>query len=190
MIKVKFYGSLKEYGTEFSLDVRDTAEAIRALCSQIKGLRQKLQQGYYKVRIGKDYINPEALEEGLFYRLKEGQTVHFTPVIKGSKSGGIIQTIVGAVMVAVGYVFAWTGVGAVVGNMGLALMLGGVSQMLTRNPNTNIGTTEEKEKKTSTSFSNLSNLVAQGNAVPLAYGLIRTGSLIISQGVETVTIKG
>lgn len=51
MIKVKFYGSLKEYGTEFSLDVRDTAEAIRALCSQIKGLRQSLMQGLYKVRM-------------------------------------------------------------------------------------------------------------------------------------------
>ena len=189
MIKVKFYGNLKKFGNEFNLDVKDTAEAIRALCSQIKGLRQSLMQGLYKVRIGKDYINPEALEEGLFYRLKKGQTIHFTPVIKGAKNGGIFQTIVGAVMVAVGFAFSWTGVGAMVGNMGVALMLGGVSQMLTRNPNANTATTDEKEKQTSTSFSNLSNLVAQGKPVPLAYGLIRTGSLVISQGVETVTIK-
>ncbi|HDL5635099.1 TPA: tail assembly protein, partial [Mannheimia haemolytica] len=51
----------------------------------------------------------------------------------------------------------------------------------------NIG--NEKEKENSTSFSNLNNLVAQGKPVPLAYGLIRTGSLVISQGVETMTVE-
>ncbi|MFA9489579.1 tail assembly protein, partial [Mannheimia sp. E15BD] len=88
MITVKFYGNLRKFGTDFRLEVKDTAEAIRALCSQLTGLRETLRDGIYKVRIGKQYLDASALEKGLFYCLKKGQTIHFTPVIKGAKSGG------------------------------------------------------------------------------------------------------
>lgn len=52
-----------------------------------------------------------------------------------------------------------------------------------------MGEVDDKEKKQSTSFSNLGNLVAQGRPVPLAYGQILTGSLVISQGVETFDVE-
>ena len=193
MVTVKFYGNLKQFGTEFKFEVKDTAEAIRALCSQIKGFRQVLQQGYYKVRIGRDYLNPEALEKGLFYCLKDGQTVHFTPVIKGAKSGGVFQTILGVALIGASFFIPPAGLlgglitkSAVMG-LGIAMTLGGVSQMLTKTPT--MGEVDDKEKKQSTSFSNLGNLVAQGRPVPLAYGQILTGSLVISQGVETFDVE-
>lgn len=193
MVTVKFYGNLKQFGTEFKFEVKDTAEVIRALCSQIKGFRQVLQQGYYKVRIGRDYLNPETLEKGLFYCLKDGQTVHFTPVIKGAKSGGVFQTILGVALIGVSFFIPAAGLlGGVITRagvfgMGVALTLGGVSQMLTKTPT--MGEVDDKEKKQSTSFSNLGNLVAQGRPVPLAYGQILTGSLVISQGVETFDVE-
>lgn len=184
-VTVRFYGALKQFGTEFDLEVNNTAEIVRALTSQIPNLRQFLQQGLFKVRIGKDYLDNRYLEKGMFYQLKEKMVVSFTPVLKGSKKAGLFQTIVGAVMVVVGYAMSWTGVGAVVGNLGVGLLLGGVSQMLTKMPSMP-GIGNEKEKKNSTAFSNLSNMVAQGKPMPLVYGRIRTGSLIISQGVETL----
>ncbi|AOF54277.1 phage tail protein [Rodentibacter caecimuris] len=187
MVKVRFYGALKQFGTEFNLEVNNTAEIVRALTSQIPNLRQFLQQGLFKVRIGKDYLDSRYLEKGMFYQLKEGMSVCFTPVLKGSKKAGLFQTIVGAVMVVVGYAMSWTGVGAVVGNLGVGLLLGGVSQMLTKMPSMP-GMGNEQEKKNSTSFSNLSNMVAQGKPMPLAYGRIRTGALIISQGIETMDV--
>lgn len=193
MVTVKFYGNLKQFGTEFKFEVKDTAEVIRALCSQIKGFRQALQKGYYKVRIGKDYLTPEALEKGLFYCLKDGQTVHFTPVIKGAKSGGVFQAILGVVLIAVSFFVPAAGLlaglitQAGVFGMGVALTLGGVAQMLTKTPD--MGVVEDKEKKQSTSFSNLGNMVAQGRPIPLAYGQILTGSLVISQGIETFDVE-
>ncbi|HDL5267624.1 TPA: tail assembly protein, partial [Mannheimia haemolytica] len=45
MITVKFYGHLRKFGTDFRLEVKDTAEAIRALCSQLTGLRETLRDG-------------------------------------------------------------------------------------------------------------------------------------------------
>ncbi|WP_288677724.1 tail assembly protein [uncultured Aggregatibacter sp.] len=188
MVTVKLYGSLKQFGSEFKLDVKDTAEIIRALCSQLPKFRETLAKGFYKVRIGKRYMDSRYVERDLGYQLKDGMTVHFTPVVAGAKKAGLFQTIVGAVLAVVGYFFGWTGIGAVVGNMGVALMLGGVAQMMTKTP-TMPGQGKEAEKQKSTSFTNLSNMAAQGRPVPLAYGKIRTGSLIISQGVETYDVE-
>ncbi|HGO5823394.1 TPA: tail assembly protein [Mannheimia haemolytica] len=194
MVTVKFYGHLRKFGTDFKLEVKDTAEAIRALCTQISGLREILRDGVYKVRIGQQYLDPSALEKGLFYCLKKGQTIHFTPVIQGAKSGGIFQAVLGVALIGAAFftggasIAAWGAMSMTMGAMGASMLLGGVAQMLTKMPNApNIG--NEKEKENSTAFSNLNNLVAQGKPVPLAYGLIRIGSLVISQGVETITIK-
>ncbi|MEG9531414.1 tail assembly protein [Mannheimia indoligenes] len=194
MITVKFYGHLKKFGTDFRLEVKDTAEAIRALCTQINGLRETLRDGIYKVRIGKQYLDNSALEKGLFYCLKKGQTIHFTPVIQGAKSGGVFNFVLGAALIGASFFIPAAGLfgglitkGMVMG-IGASMLLGGVAQMLTKMPKAP-NTGNEKEKESSTAFSNLNNLVAQGKPVPLAYGLIRTGSLVISQGVETMTVE-
>ncbi|OOF50856.1 phage tail protein [Rodentibacter trehalosifermentans] len=164
---------------------------VRALTSQIPNLRQFLQQGLFKVRIGKDYLDSRYLEKGMFYQLKDKMTVCFTPVLKGAKRGGLFQVLVGAALIGAAFltggasIAAW-GIGAkMMGLMGASLLLGGVAQMLTPMPKMS-GISDDKEKKQSTAFSNLGNLVAQGRPMPLAYGRIRTGSLIISQGVETM----
>lgn len=199
MVNVRFYGSLKQFGTEFNLDCKTPAEVVHALTSQIPKLRQFIQQGLFTVRVGREYLDRRYLEQGLNQHLKDDATVHFTPVLKGSKRAGLFQTIVGAVMVVVGAVTSWAGGSALV-VAGIGLMAGGAAQMLTKMP-TMRGVTQtgavkpestkskQEEKKQSTSFSNLSNMVAQGKSMPLAYGLIRTGTLVISQGVETMDVE-
>lgn len=186
MVNVRFYGSLKQFGTEFRLDCKTPAEVIQALTSQIPKLRQFIQQGLFTVRVGREYLDNRYLEQGLNQHLREDATVHFTPILKGSKKAGLFQTIVGAVMVVVGTFTSWAGGAALVAG-GIGLMAGGVAQMLTKMPSMSTG--RDAEKKQSTSFSNLSNMAAQGRPMPLAYGRIRVGSLIISQGVETMDIE-
>ncbi|HDR1906705.1 TPA: tail assembly protein [Pasteurella multocida] len=193
MVNVKFYGSLRQFGTSFKIDAENTAEIIRALTSQIPKLREFIQKGYFTVRIAKEYIDNRYLEKGIFYKLKEGMTVHFTPVLKGSKRGGVFSVILGAALMVASIFVPGAGLfgglitkGAVFG-MGAALALGGVAQLLTPQPK--MPAINEKEKKQSTSFSNLSNMAAQGRMVPLAYGRIRCGSLVISQGVQTLDVN-
>lgn len=199
MVNVRFYGSLKQFGSEFNLDCKTPAEVVHALTSQIPKLRQFIQKGLFTVRVGREYLDNRYLEQGLNQHLKDDATVHFTPVLKGSKKAGLFQTIVGAVMVVVGAVTSWAGGSALV-VAGIGLMAGGAAQMLTKMP-TMRGVTQtgavkpestkskQEEKKQSTSFSNLSNMAAQGKSMPLAYGLIRTGTLVISQGVETMDVE-
>lgn len=186
LITVRFYGSLKSFGESFTLDVADTAEALRALFAQLPNLRQTIQQGAYKIRIGKQYIDNRYLEQGFFYKLKEGMTIHITLVIKGAKKAGVFQTIVGAVLVVVGAVLYAYG-GQVLISAGIGLMIGGVAQMLTKTPK--MGNGNDVEKRQSTAFGNTQNMVAQGQPVPLAYGRIRCGSMIISQGIETIDVE-
>lgn len=199
MATIKLYGNLKRFGTAIDLAVEDTAEAIRALCCQLVGFRQALQQGYYKVRIGKHLVTTASLEKDMLYKLNDNAVVHLTPVIKGAKSGGIFSAVLGVALIGLAF---WNPLGwATVGGTGLlagaaqmplmlgaAMLLGGISQMLAPQPKMgSVGT--EQEKKQSTSFSNLGNLSTQGRPVPLAYGEILTGSLIISQGIETYNVN-
>ena len=190
MVNVRFYGSLKHFGSEFRLDCQTTAEIVQALTSQIPKLRQFIQQGLFTVRVGRDYFDNRYLEQGLSHKLKDDATVHFTPVLKGSKRGGLFGVIAGVAIIAGAIVLGpltgiiSTNAAWIVGSVGASLLLGGVAQMLTKMPEMKMGT--EKEKKQSTAFSNLSNMTAQGKAMPLAYGRMRVGSLIISQGVETM----
>lgn len=186
MVNVRFYGSLKQFGAEFRLDCKTPAEVVHALTSQIPKLRQFIQQGLFTVRVGREYLDNRYLEQGLNQHLKDDATVHFTPVLKGSKKAGLFQTIVGAVMVVVGAFTSWAGGAALIAG-GIGLIAGGVAQMLTKMPSMSTG--KDAERKQSTSFSNLSNMAAQGRPMPLAYGRIRVGSLIISQGVETMEIE-
>ena len=190
MVNVRFYGSLKQFGSEFRLDCQTTAEIVQALTSQIPKLRQFIQQGLFTVRVGRDYFDNRYLEQGLSHKLKDDATVHFTPVLKGSKRGGLFGVIAGVAIIAGAIALgplagiSSTNAAWIVGSVGASLLLGGVAQMLTKMPEMKQGT--EKEKKQSTAFSNLSNMTAQGKPMPLAYGRIRVGSLIISQGVETM----
>lgn len=204
MVNVRFYGSLKQFGSEFNLDCKTPAEVVHALTSQIPKLRQFIQQGLFTVRVGREYLDSRYLEQGLSQKLKDDTTVHFTPTLKGSKRGGVFGVIAGAAIVAGALALGPLGLGVLgstsammIGGLGASMLLGGVAQMLTKMP-TMRGVTptgavkpekSKEEKKQSTSFSNLANMVAQGKSMPLAYGLIRTGSLVISQGVETMDVE-
>ncbi|PVX40519.1 putative phage tail protein [Pasteurella langaaensis DSM 22999] len=189
MVKVRFYGALKQFGTAFELEADTPAECIRALIMQIPGLREFIQKGLFTVRIGKQYIDNRYLEKGFFYRLKKGMVVHFTPVLKGAKKAGVFQTILGAVITVIGVVMLYTPAAGFAPNVigvGIAMMAGGVIQMLTKQPT--MQNPNDAEKKQSTAFSNRANMTAQGRMVPLAYGRIRTGSMVISQGVRTIDV--
>ena len=150
-----------------------------------------MQKGFYKVRIGKNYLSSQDLEKGLFYRLKKGMKIHITPVIQGAKKGGVFQAILGVVLIAVAYINPFSYLtGPMVSAMyamGASLALGGVAQMLTKTPSLggDIGKGDEQEMNKNSAFSNLENLSPQGRPVPLVYGEILTNGIIISQGIET-----
>ena len=73
---------------------------------------------------------------------------------------------------------------AAVGNLGIALTLMGVSEMLFPLPKTP-EFADEEDPRISFSFSGVQNTSRAGTSHPIAYGEIVTGSVVISAGIDT-----
>ena len=180
MVTVRFYGDLKQFGTVFKLDISSVPEAIRALVTQIPGLREHIEKGSYKVRVDGKYIGDEGVHSEV------NSTLHLTPVVKGAgKSGGLLQVVVGIVMIVAAVFYPpLAPYAAAMISAGTGLVLGGVAQLLTKMPKAE-GFKDSDDLKSS-SFSNLANMTAQGAPVPLIYGKMMVGSKVLSQGVRSV----
>ncbi len=195
MVTVKFYGNLKQFMNEpIELEVSNFKELMSGLLTQIKGLRQHIRKGYYKIRVGSKHLSEEQIKTTPIIDLKDGCTVHFTPVVAGAgKGGGVLQMIAGAVLIAIAYINPF---GYLSGPMVTAMYAAGVSMafsgaisMLAKPPAMtdpgSLKSGDTGEKKQSTSFSNIRNLTPQGRPVPLLYGKMLTSLVLISQGIET-----
>lgn len=188
MATVCFYGDLQRYGRRFHLEVHTAGEALRALISQIPGLRQHIQPGYYRVRIAKNDLNDETLDKGMSSPLPEHAVIHIVPHLAGAKNAGLFSVVLGVAMIGVAFVTgglsmaAWGASTWGLAVSGLGMALSGVASMLTKMPTTPIA---GDKNITNTAFSNLDNGIAQGAAIPLCYGEVRIGSKVLSQGLAT-----
>lgn len=184
MARFCLHGDLERFGRRFDLCIKTAAEGLHALYLQLPGFRQKIQEGWYQVRIAGTDVTPDDVTARLHEPLPAGAVIHIVPRMEGAKNGGIFQFVAGAVLAVVGYALGWTGVGAVVGSIGVSMMVGGVVQMLTPTPKSP-STSHADNGKASVYFSSVDNMIAQGNPVPIPYGEIMCGSRVISQEITT-----
>lgn len=188
---IRLYGVLgATFGRVFRMEVDSPREAIRALCVVLPGfeafLNNSKKRGLtYAIFSGKKNIGIEELEID-----RGDEDIRIAPVIIGNKKGGLLQTIVGAVLVVVGAVVgvmtSWTGIGGAIGgamvSAGIGLMAGGVIQMLS--PQTpGLSSKQDADNQASYAFGSPTNTAAQGYPVPLLYGRRRIGGAIISAGI-------
>jgi predicted phage tail protein len=74
------------------------------------------------------------------------------------------------------------------GNVGFALALGGVAQMLAPQPKMDAGAGSQEANSPSYTFNGAVNTTAQGHPVPVGYGRLIIGSAVISAGVQVEDI--
>jgi len=77
---------------------------------------------------------------------------------------------------------------ATAGNIGVALALSGVSDMLIPKQKTP-DFSSEQDPRISFKFSGIQNTSRAGTPVPIVYGEIFTGSVVISAGVDTEQVR-
>ena len=77
---------------------------------------------------------------------------------------------------------------AMLGNIGIGLVLMGVSEMLTPLPKKRDFNNEE-DPRLSYNFSGTQNTSRAGTPVPICYGEIVTGSVVISGAVDTQQVQ-
>ncbi|HGL6262912.1 TPA: tail assembly protein [Enterobacter roggenkampii] len=114
-----------------------------------------------------------------------GEVIRIVPVIIGGKKAGVLQTVLGAVLVAAGAVLSftpWAAASPFLYKFGAAMMLGGVVQMLSPQPS-GLASKQSADNRASYAFGGVTNTAAQGYPVPLLYGRRRIGGAIISAGI-------
>ena len=201
--KLKLYGELAEFvgHKEFEIQVDSLAKAVSFLVNNFPQVESFMNPQYYQVKVG----NYEISEEEIHYPIGQ-EDIHFIPVISGA-GRGVGRILGGAALI--GLAFATGGVtagaffkaatvkGSLAGagfltkaaiGIGGALALSGVSEMLFPLPDMPEFNSEQ-DPRISFSFSGTQNTSRAGTPVPLVYGEIITGSVVISGSVDTQQVQ-
>ena len=174
---IRLCGVLRQFGKEYRLSVRTPAEAIKALCIQVPGLERFISSAKAKglefaVYRGKRNIGEVELG------FNGSGDIKIIPVITGSKRAGLLQTIVGVVMIVASFIPGFQALAPV----GIALVAGGVIQMLSPQAG-GLKTSAAPENTPGYAFGSAKNTTASGNPVPLCIGNRRWGGAIISASI-------
>jgi predicted phage tail protein len=184
MKTIKVYGQLaKELGQRvFRAEVESVAEAVRFLISNFPHLERHMADQHYRVSSGKHILT----EHELHYPVGSTEVISITPVIAGR--GAVGRIIVGALLIIgsffiPGLALFGVALAPIVLGIGASLVLGGVAELLSPVPRTNLDPGGEKDPKVdSYSFSGIQNNSRSGLPIPAIYGEVVVGSITISAG--------
>jgi len=191
----------EKFGKVHRLAVASVGEVIRAMECNFPGFKRHIKRnGEYQVCRGpirvekeEDLAVSEQLDEDTVKLNFANGDFHITPVLQGAGNKGWFQVILGAVLIVVGAILIYTGVGGPLGgflvNMGIGLMLTGVATLLTPTPkDPNRGESDRPEENRSFLFNGPVNTMAQGGAIPLVYGRFKKGSTVLSASLQAEDI--
>ena len=198
--KIKVYGRLAKFLGErtFEAEVKTPIDTFKFLLANFPNLERHMMEQNYCVKVGKNEID----ETQLFDPMGE-QEIKIVPVAVGARRLGRVLAgvaLIGAAILLPGAAPALTASGFVAGsagaslltvaaaNFGAYLILSGAAQMLTPVPQPP-GVSEDPQSQ-NFSFSGVQNTSRAGTAIPVIYGEIFAGSLVVSAGIDTVQIKG
>jgi predicted phage tail protein len=198
--------------------VDSAAEALRFLLANFPQLEKHMADQHYKVSIGNydlalnELHDPAGMQAikivpviggagGSAGQILAGVALVAAAFVIGPAAGGFLG--IGAGLGGAGMGLVGGGFAVAVGAVGASLILGGVAQMLTPAPSlTPIGTTPtfgagttastegtELDPQSSYSFSGVQNTSRQGVPIPLVYGEMVVGSIVISAGVDTIQVE-
>lgn len=185
MITVYFHGLLKQFGTEFKVDVKNPAEAVKAIATQVPGLEKVIRDGKWHVLRGKLEDQDDVGEDSLHLEFGEQREMHLMPAIEGSGSG-TMQVILGVVLIVAGvFTFgATSAIGLAMIAGGAGLMVGGLVMMSMKPPKAQKAQ-EPVDQMASFLFNKPTNSSTQGVAIPRGYGRMRVGSVVVSTSLTS-----
>ena len=190
--KIKVYGTLKKFlgQAEFEVDLNTPREAISFLVCNFKGIEKHMADQLYTIQVGAKVITEDLLNFISQDDIKIIPVVHgnFFPILVGIGAilGGsaITGTFIGSTLIATALT-----------TIGTTMIIDGVSSMLTPqqdpvSPVSNQSSLDPSALASNYSFTGLTNISNAGVPVNLVYGEILVGSIVVSNGVDTVQVEG
>ena len=204
--KLKLYGELAKFvgHKEFEIQVDSLAKAVSFLVNNFPQVEKYMNPQYYQVKVGNYSVNQEEI-----YHPIGQEDIHIVPVVGGAGSG-TGKILLGAALIAGAFLTGGASLtfaqvplanaGAITGiafsgtiakaavYLGAALVLQGVSEMLFPVPKPKEFNSEQ-DPQLSYSFSGTQNTSRAGTPVPIVYGEIVTGSVVISGAIDTQQVQ-
>ena len=189
--KIKVYGKLRQFlgKSYFEAAVRSPKQAMSFLMANFEGLQKHMNDQIYKVKMGGRVVTEE------FLTMSGQGDIQIIPVATGS--GPIAAIAVGGIFTAYGTgatILGLTLGSAVTGiatAIGTSMIIGGITDLIApQNTFQNASSVSDLDPRIrgSYSFSGIQNVSTSGVPVPILYGLVFSGSILISSGVDTAQI--
>jgi predicted phage tail protein len=195
--KLKLHGELAKFigNDEFYIQANTVAKSISFLVNNFPKVEGYMNDKYYKVLVNNSEVDAEEL-----HYPTGSQEIQIVPVITGA--GDFAKIFLGAALIGLsfgalgafgtaslagGFAGA-SGLAKVTFFVGLNLVLDGVTGLLFPIPEID-PSGGESDPRVSFSFSGLQNTSRAGTPVPICYGEILTGSVVISGSITTDEVE-
>tara|TARA_R100000231_G_scaffold94087_1_gene70637 strand:+ start:1190 stop:1840 length:651 start_codon:yes stop_codon:yes gene_type:complete len=198
--KIIIYGTLRKFCGQSSFEavINKPKDVFSFLKANFPDLESHMGNQLYKIKVnGKTLDNPDINMRG---------DIQVIPLVIGA--GNTVKNIFKfAIGIAIYYYtggFAGLGIGAqqsIIGNklisgivqtIGATMAMSGAAALLGGGQNYNNPQDQnlsDPNLRASYSFNNISNVVAAGTPIPIIYGEILCGSIVISSGVDTLQVR-
>jgi predicted phage tail protein len=183
LTEILLSGSLaKKFGRRHRrlLDSGQTWEAFRALKATVPGFAEEIERLDSLGMRFAVFRNRASANEAEF-AMGGTREVRIVPVVAGSKRAGVLQTIVGVVLIVASF-FVAPGSQAALFAAGVGTTAGGVIQMLSPQAS-GLKQSASPDNLPSYAFGSAKNTTASGNPVPICIGERRWGGAIISASI-------
>ena len=189
---IKVYGKLRQVlgQSTFEADLNNVGQAFSFLYNNFPELEKHLLNNNYRIWTGDKLVT----EDKIF--MSGEKEIRIIPVATGSGflvpfiapvlTGGISTVISGIVGTGI--------IGSIITAVGTNLIINGVTNMLaTQPPNVSpsgMDATDPASLASNYSFSGITNISKSGIPINLIYGETIVGSCTVSNGVDTVQVRG
>ena len=209
--KIRIYGRLRKFLGQpyFEAAVSSPAEAVRFLLANFPEVEKHMADQFYKIKMNNLEVDLD------FIGMKGQGDIQIIPVAVGSAPAiaaigsvfsagaavasaavGAATAIGGAAIAAAGAISAIPVVGSIATAFATDLVIGGITSLIAPTPSVPTGNVSDSfsqndpEAAASFGFSGVSNVSVSGVCVPILYGEVFTGSVVISSGIDTVQVEG
>ena len=212
--KIKLYGKLRKFigQTSFMADVASPAEAFRFLLANFPEVESHFYQHHYRIKMGNTEISEDLLH------MKGEDDISIIPIVTGSgfvfaaaaslfsgaaavvstavaATAAAVTTVAGAVVAGAAAISASGLIGSIANTVLTCVAIDGITSLLS--PTVDMGSFDDSGvelnagmQASNFAFNGISNISRSGVALPVVYGERFVGSIIVSNGVDTVQIEG
>ena len=194
--KLTVYGRLRQFlgQSHFEVAVNNPRQAFAFLIANFPEVENHMTNQLYKVKMGDLEITDDLLE------LRGDGDIKIIPIAVGAKGiviGGLLtaggaavgSTLLGSTLLA-------TVVSSGLTAVGTSMLIDGVTSIIAPTPQVpNLNAADslsdnDPNVQANFGFNSITNTTRAGVPVPIIYGEVFTGSIVISSGIDTVQVEG